>query len=708
MVPIVHPKEPLPEPFTRSLTAPWQIPPFDLLTPEAAEKAVKTLLTEAEAAVRHAQEAVAANQPLTWRDWYAPLDEALERLWALWGLIAHLHSVLDTPAWRACHNALLPEISRFWSVVGQDPLLYAGLKHLAQSSDELTALQRRTLELELRDRRLAGAELPDAIRPSYLAIEERLAQLSAKFSENLLDATNAVVEYRASEAELAGLPETVKAMARAAAQAEGRPGWKFTLQMPFYLPVMQYAEDRAWRARCYRAYSTRASEFGPPERDNGPILTEIVALRQEAVQLLGFPHYAAWSLTPKMAQSVEEVRAFLERLAQAARPVAERDKETLEAFARDELGLTTLEAWDIAYASEKLRQAHYGYSEEHLRQYFPLDRVLAGLFALIERLYGVCFEAVVVPTWHPEVTAYRLDRQGETVGYLYLDLFSRETKKGGAWMNDAKSRHRHPEGRLDRPVVYLVCNFAPPTPSQPTTLTHDEVLTLFHEMGHGLHHLLTEIDERAIAGLNRVEWDAVELPSQFFEFFAWEWEVLQTLTAHVQTGEPLPRELFEKLTAARFFQAGLQAVRQIEFALFDLRLHSELGLIPDAEGKHRVRIDEVLALLDEVRQTVAVFIPPAWHRFPHSFSHLFAGGYAAGYYSYKWAEVLAADAYSAFLEAAERTGSVIDPATGKRFWREILAAGASRPAHDSFVAFRGRPPQIEPFLHLTLGVSPAG
>jgi len=703
MTPITHPPIDPPVPFIRSLTSPWQIPPFDILTPQAAEEAFVALRSEAEQAVTRSREAVEGGALLTWENWFVPLDETQEQLASLWGLIAHLHSVLDTPEWRSLYNQLLPQISRFWSEVGQDPLLYAGFKRLAEHPEALTPHRQRLLTLTIRNRKLAGAELADADRPRYLAIEERLALLGAKFSENLLDATNAVVEYRKNEEELAGLPESVKEMARAAAEQEGRSGWKFTLQMPFYLPVMQYAEDRAWRERFYRAYSTRASEFGPPERDNGPILTEIVALRQEAAQLLGFPHYAAYSLAPKMAESAEAVRAFLAELAQAARPLAERDKAELETFARDELGLSALEPWDIAFASERLRKARYGYSEDSLRQYFPLTQVLAGLFALVEQLYGVRFEPVGVPTWHPTVTAYRVDQAGETLGYLYLDLFSRETKKSGAWMNDAKSRHLHLDGRYDRPVVYLVANFAPPTPTQPTTLTHDEVLTLFHEMGHGLHHLLTEINERGIAGLNQVEWDAVELPSQFFEFFAWEWEVLQTLSKHVETGEKLPRELFEKMTAARFFQAGLQAVRQIEFALFDLRLHSELGITADGSGRHQVSVDEVMALLDEVRQEVAVFIPPHWHRFPHSFSHIFAGGYAAGYYSYKWAEVLAADAYSAFLEAAKETGSVIDPATGQRFRREILAVGASRPAHESFVAFRGRPPRIEPFLHLTLG-----
>ncbi|WP_438438013.1 M3 family metallopeptidase [Hydrogenophilus thermoluteolus] len=699
-------KTPTSDDLTPLLTH-WQFPPFDALTPERATAAIRSALATAQVAVTQAKRAVqTTNAALTWAEWYAPLDEALERLGALWGVVAHLHSVLDTPEWRAVYNELLPEMTRFWSELGQDPDLYAGMKRLLAQAPDLNAWRRRALELEVRDRLLSGAELPETARPRFLAIQERLSALAAKFSENLLDATNAYSELVTDEAQLAGLPETVRAMARAAAERDGASGWKFTLQMPFYLPVMQYAEDRAWRARFYRAYATRASEFGPPEQDNGPILTEILALRQEEAQLLGFPHYAAYSLAPKMAPSPEAVRDFLADLARAARPYAERDKAELERFARDTLGVSPLEAWDIAFASEKLRQAKYAFSDDELRQYFPLPKVLDGLFALITRLYGVTFEEVVLPTWHADVRTYRLDKAGETVGYLYLDLFARETKKGGAWMNDAKSRHRHLDGRVDHPVVYLVCNFAPPVGDKPTTLTHDEVLTLFHEMGHGLHHLLTQVEEREIAGLNHVEWDAVELPSQFFEFFAWEWEVLQTLTAHVETGETLPRALFDKMTAARFFQAGMQTVRQIEFALFDFRIHSELGVAATPEGRHDVALDDVMRILDEVRAEVAVFTPPQWHRFPHSFSHIFAGGYAAGYYSYKWAEVLAADAYQAFLEAAETRGSVVDPTVGERFWREILAVGASRPALESFVAFRGREPKIDALLALTLGSQP--
>ncbi len=705
----------------------WELPPFAAMTPEAARTALRTRLAQAQAAVVSAQAAVrraleilpaeeatatagdtsdapqtpTPEQPLTWRGWYEPLAEALTRLYEVWGLIAHYHSVLDTPEWRAVYQELLPEITRFGSLTAQDETLYAGLKHLAQTlpDSERTAERLRVLELELRDRRLAGAELPPAHKPRYLEIQEQLSALSAKFSENVLDATNAFAEYAPEESALAGLPEHALQLARALAEKDGKRGFKLTLQMPSYLPVMQYAHDRALRARLYRAYATRASEFGPAALDNGPVIEQILALRHEEAQLLGFPHYAAYSLAPKMAESVEAVAAFLRELAHAAKPYAERDYEELQRFAWDTLRLRPLEPWDIAYASERLRQARYAYSEEEVRAYFPLPKVRSGLFALLERLYRVRFTPIDAPVWHEGVEAFALERYGETLGYLYFDPYARDSKKGGAWMNDARTRHRRSDGTLERPVVYLVMNFSPPVGNTPSTLMHDEVLTLFHEMGHGLHHLLTQVEERDIAGLNRVEWDAVELPSQHLEFFAWEWEVLQQISGHVDTGEGLPRALFDKMTAARFFQAGMQTVRQLEFALFDLRIHSEL--VPRAG---RVPIEDVISVLDDVRREVAVVQPPAWHRFAHSFSHIFAGGYAAGYYSYKWAEVLAADAYAAFLEAARETGTVLDPVTGERYWREVLAVGSSRPASASFEAFRGRAPRIEPLLALTLGI----
>jgi len=539
-------------------------------------------------------------------------------------------------------------------------------------------------------------------------MQEELSGLAAKFSENLLDATNAYAEWVTDEAGLSGIPPDARAAARAAAEKDGKPGWKFTLHHPSWLPVMQYADDRALRARMYRANATRASEFsdavddgGKAKWDNGPLIGRILALRSEEAALLGYRDYAEVSLVPKMADSPEEALAFLRELGAKAKPFAERDLAELKTFAREELGLDPLEPWDIAWASEKLRMRRYAYSEQEVKQYFPEPRVLDGLFNVIRQLYGVEVAPDEAPVWDENVRFFRIEKDGELIGQFYLDLYARDTKRGGAWMDSARSRNRHADGGMTTPVAWLVCNFPGPVDGKPATFSHDDVLTLFHETGHGLHHLLTRADELAVSGINGVEWDAVELPSQFMENFCWEWDVLSMMTAHVDTSEALPRTLYDKMIAARNFQSGMQTVRQIELALFDLLLHRGTA---DASGD--VPVEQVLALLDDVRREVAVLFPPVWHRFPHSFSHIFAGGYAAGYYSYKWAEVLSADAFAAFEEAAEesnQTGgttrrSLLDPDTGERFWREILAVGSSRPAIDSFVAFRGRAPSVDALL----------
>jgi oligopeptidase A len=443
----------------------------------------------------------------------------------------------------------------------------------------------------------------------------------------------------------------------------------------------------------YHAYVTRASEFGKPEWDNTALIAEILRLRRELAQLLGFASYAEYSLEPKMAESPRQVLDFLEELAARAKPYAGRDLEEVADFARGELGLAQLQAWDLAYVSEKLRAKRYAFSDQEVKQYFPETRVLPGMFQLVERLYGLRIEPAQAPVWHPDVRFYSIrDRAGALVGQFYADLYARPSKRGGAWMDEALTR-RLKEGSVQTPVAYLNCNFSAPVGGKPALFTHDEVTTLFHEFGHGLHHLLTRVDYLGVSGINGVEWDAVELPSQFMENFCWEWDVLAPMTAHVGTGAPIPRALFDKMLAAKNFQSGMQTVRQLEFSMFDLRLHSEVdastGLVP---------IERVMALLDEVRREVAVLIPPAWHRFPHSFSHIFAGGYAAGYYSYKWAEVLSADAFEAFEEAGAGKGTLLDRATGERFWNEILAVGGSRPAIESFKAFRGREPRVDALL----------
>ena len=667
------------------------LPRFDRIEPAHVRPAIDALLTESRALVA---QLTTGAVPATWKDFVAPLNDGIERLSRAWGIVGHLHSVNDTPDWREAYNALLPEVSRFYAELGQNLALFAQYKALRDSADyaSLSAAQRRIIDNELRDFRLSGAELPEAQKPRFQAIQEEQAALSAKFSENLLDATNAFAEYVNDESELAGLPNDVIQAAREAAEKEGKNGWKFTLHMPSYLPVMQYADSRRLRAALYRAYVTRASEFGPPALNNAPLMRRLLELRQEEAHMLGYANFAEVSLTPKMAESVEQVLAFLRDLAAKARPFAEKDLAELREFAAKTLGLPVLEAWDYAYAAEKLRQARYDFSAQEVKPYFTEPTVLAGLFRAIETLYGVRITPDTAPVWNVDVRFFRItDATGQRVGQFYLDLYARETKRGGAWMDEAIARRRLPDGSVQTPVAYLVCNFARPVGEKdgcplPATLTHDEVETLFHETGHGLHHLLTRVDELGVSGIRGVEWDAVELPSQFMENYCWEWSVIETLSAHIESGAPLPRALFEKMRAAKNFQSGMQMLRQIEFSLFDMLLHSRFDPAAGEEG--------ILQLLEAVRREVAVVSPPDWNRFANSFSHIFAGGYAAGYYSYKWAEVLSADCYAAFEEA----GNPFDPTTGKRFLDEILAVGGSRPAPDSFRAFRGREPRVDALL----------
>ncbi len=667
------------------------LPRFDAIRPEHVDPAIRGLIAENRALI---ERLVAAPEAPTWDGFVVPMTEAGERLGRAWGIVGHLHSVNDVPEWRDAYNALLPEISSFYADVGQNLALFEKYRALHDGPEYATLhpVRRRILDHELRDFRLSGAELPDAQKPRFKAIQEELSALAAKFSENLLDATNAHAEWIEDESALAGIPDDVREAARAAAEKAGRSGWKFTLQMPSYLPVMQYADDRELRARMYRAYATRASEFNDAALDNGPLIGRILALRTEEARMLGYANFAEVSLVPKMADSPAEVLAFLHELAAKAKPFAERDLQELQAFARADCGLEVLEPWDVSYVSEKLRQSRYAFSEQEVKQYFPEPKVIEGLFSVIRQLYAVDILPDEAPRWDPDAQFFRIERDGELVGHFYLDLHARETKRGGAWMDSARSRYRGTAG-MQTPVAYLVCNFPGPVGGKPATFTHDDVLTLFHEAGHGLHHLLTQVDELAVSGIHGVEWDAVELPSQFMENFCWEWDVLQGMTAHVDSGEPLPRALYDKMIAAKNFQSGLMTVRQLEFSLFDLRLHSELEPVDGVVDHARV-----LALLDEVRREVAVIIPPAWHRFPNSFSHIFAGGYAAGYYSYKWAEVLSADAFEAFEEAGAGRGSLLDPVTGARFWREVLAVGGSRPAIESFKAFRGRAPRVDALL----------
>ena len=654
------------------------LPRFAQIKPAHVAPAIDALLAEARAAV-----ALAELAPPAWEAFVTPLEDANERLGRAWGLVAHLHAVLDSPELRAAYNENLPKVTQYWTELGQNLALFEKYRALraAPAFAALSRERQRIVDNALRDFRLGGAELAPEAKLRYAQIQDELARLGAKFAENLLDATNAWSLLVEDERRLAGLPADALEAAR---QPEGH-GWKFTLHMPSYLPLMQYADDRALREEMYRASATRAAEFGNPELDNTPIIARLLPLRHEAARLLGYASYADVSLVAKMADSPAQVLGFLEDLAVRARPHAERDLDELRAFAREALGLDRLEAWDVGFASEKLRQKRYAFSDQQVKQYFPEDAVLAGMFRLVERLYDVRIQRASAPVWHEDVRFFDLrDARGTLVGQFYTDLYARDTKRGGAWMDDARGRRRL-DGAVQTPVAYLNCNFPRPVGGKPALFTHDDVLTLFHEFGHCLHHLLTRVDELGVSGIAGVEWDAVELPSQFMENFCWEWDVLAHMTRHVDTGEALPRALYDKMLAAKNFQSGLAMLRQIEFSVFDMRLHCDFD--PAARRS-------ALELLQEVRAQVAVMIPPDYNRFPNSFSHIFGGGYAAGYYSYKWAEVLSADAYGAF----EESHSVTDAQTGARFRDEILAVGGSRPAAESFRAFRGREPDVAALL----------
>ena len=657
------------------------LPAFDEIRPEFVTPAMDVLLAEADAAL---ERAVGPDVAPDYDAMSAVFTVATERLSRAWRAVEHLTGVADTPELRAAHAENLPRITEFFTRQGADERLYAKYRAVDAGADaaRLGPVRRKALANWLRDFKLGGADLRGAQKARYAAIQERLAELSRQFSEHVLDATDGYSLF-VPETDLAGVPADAIAVARAAAEAEGREGCKLTLHFPSYLPVMQMCRNRALRETLYTAYVTRASEAGPAERDNSPVIRELLELRQEEAELLGYRNFAELSLVPKMAGSPAEVVAFLRDLGRRARPSAAADLAELREFAAQELGLADLQGWDVPFASERLKEARYAFSDEEVRQYFTLPKVLEGLFRIIETLFEVRIVASTGPAWHESVGFYRIERNGTLVGEFFLDLYARAGKRPGAWMDDARSRWLRADSHaLQTPVAHLVCNFAAPVNGRPALLTHDNVITLFHEFGHGLHHMLTQVEELGVSGISGVEWDAVELPSQFMENFCWEWDVLQQLTEHVDTGAPLARPLFDKMLAARNFQSGMQTLRQVEFALFDMLIHSE----PGAAGR-------VQATLDAVRAEIAVLVPPAFNRFQHSFSHIFGGGYAAGYYSYTWAEVLSADAFSAFEESG-----VLDLDTGRRYRREILEVGGSRGALDSFKAFRGRAPSIDAML----------
>lgn len=693
---------------------------YAAIKPEHIAPAIEQLLGTARDAV-----SVAANPelPVSWDAIVTPLDDASEPLWRAWSVVGHLNSVVNTPELRDAYNAMLAKITEFSTWVGLHVGLYSQYQRLHQcpNFENWSPARKRVIELALRDFKLSGVELQGEARTRYAEVSDQQSQVSQKFSENVLDATDTwslVIEDRKR---LDGVPENVIASLKDSAAER----WTLNLKLPCYLPVMQYALDRELRQTLYKAYATRASEQGAKEFDNSALIEQALSLRAEESKLLGFKHFADLRLQTRMANSDLEVTDFLRQLAQRAKPFAERDLIELKAYAKTELGLSDLEPWDIAFASECLREARYAYSDDDVKQYFTEPRVLSGLFAVVHTLFNVELKTCEVNGWHPDVRAASVhNAKGETLGYLLMDLYARPAKQGGAWVDSERNRRKLETSnerqatteaqatsaqkgvgqrpKVQTPVVYLTCNFARPQGGRPALLTHDDVITLFHESGHALHALLSEVDEPGASAFAAVEWDAIELPSQFMENFCWEWSVLQRLTSHVDTQAPLPRELYDRMTAARNFQSGMQTVRQVEFSLFDMLVHNR---------SHGLSIAEVLTQLDQVRDEVAVIRPPSWHRFPHSFSHLFAGGYGAGYYSYKWAEVLSADAFAAFEEAAARAANdahatgqalegtgALDADTGERFKREVLAVGGVRPAADSFKAFRGRAPQIDALL----------
>jgi len=661
------------------------LPQFSQIKPEHIVPAIEELLADARATV---EKVLADNSLYTWNNLIAPIDAVEDKISRAWSPISHMNSVTNNDDLRDAYNECLPKLSEYSTEMGQHDALFKAYTGIAESDSyaRLETAQQKIIQNSLRSFRLSGIALDDEKKAQYKDINLELSQLTSRYEENLLDATNDWSKLIKKKAGLAGLPESALQQAKQTAEMEGEKGWMLTLQFPSYLAVMTYADDRQLRADMYKAFSTRASELGADTNwDNTQIMDSLIALRHKKAQLLGFNNYAELSLATKMADTPEQVTDFLEELAEKSLPQAKQDLADLTAFTTEHYGINKLFAWDIGYFSEKMRQHAYDLSQEEVKKYFPAPKVLSGLFKVVEKLYGLQIsEEQGVDTWHEDVRFFQiLDKTGELRGKFYIDLYARAQKRGGAWMDDCVGRKKTADG-LQIPVAYLTCNFTPPTANDPALLTHDEVLTLFHEFGHGLQHMLTQVDHLGVSGINGVEWDAVELPSQFMENWCWEKEALDLISGHYQTGEALPEALFNKMLAAKNFQAGMLMVRQLEFSLFDFRLHQEY------DPENGARVYEVL---DKIRQQVSVMVPPAFNRFAHSFSHIFAGGYAAGYYSYKWAEVLSSDAYSLFEEQG-----IFNQAAGLAFLENILETGGSENAMDLFIKFRGREPKIDALL----------
>jgi|TARA_R110000851_G_scaffold332391_1_gene508362 oligopeptidase A len=666
-----------------------QLIDYERITPELIEPAIDELI----AGARQCIETIAdPATPAQWDTLIEPHEAYSAKLGRAWSVAGHLNAVVNTPALRDAYNRCLPKITEFSTWVGLHRGLYEQYQRLYKSPHykTLPAVRQRIIELALRDFRLGGVQLEGSARERYAALSDEEARISQKFSENCLDAVDEWHTLVTDPDQLAGIPADVVSAAARLAKENEQSGWRFTLQMPCYLPVMQYAQDRALRETLYRGFGSLASEQGDTRFDNTQAIEQLLNLRAEEARLLGYPNYAQLSLETRMAESPAQVLSFLQDLAQRAKPYAQHDLAQLKAFAVEYDHMTALEPWDIPFLSERLRESRYDYSEEEARQYFPVQKVLAGFFEIVGQLFNVAFKPATLPLWHSDAQAYEVQLDGNRCGYLMLDLYARQGKQSGAWVDSERARQRDND-TLVAPVIYLTCNFPAPQDNQPSLLTHDDVITLFHESGHALHALLSRVDDPGASAFSNMEWDAIELPSQFMENFCWEWAAIQKLSGHIEDNTPLPHTLFNKMTAARNFQSGMQMVRQIEFSLFDMLIHNhDSGL----------NIEQVLDTLNQVRNEVAVLFPPAWHRFPHTFSHLFAGGYAAGYYSYKWAEVLSADVYAAFEEYAQSHGlaDTLSADVGTRFVDEILSVGASRPAQETFRAFRERDPKIDALL----------
>lgn len=657
------------------LNAVEELVAYEKISAEHIVPALEFLLKDAKTLI---EQLISLENP-TWDSFVEPMEYGTSRLWRAWNVVNHLNNVQNTEEIRAAYNTMLPQISEFSTWLGLNKDLFNQYKKL-HDSDEFQGLNKtrqRIISEALKDFKLSGVELEGKDKERYAEISEQMAMTSQQFALNALDATDKWSYTTEDADEVAGIPE--QALAAASELADGK-GWTFNLKMPSYLPVMQYAKNQALRERMYKAYATIASEQGDPQYDNSSNIETILKLRTEVAKLLGFKDFATMQLEKRMADSPIEVIDFIRDLAARAKPFAQKDMAELETFARDELGMDKLEPWDLAYVSEMLREKKYAYSDEEVKQYLTEDQVMNGCFAMIEQLFSVKFEPIEAETWHKDAKVYALKEGDKLLGHLYTDLHARSGKQSGAWVANERTRHLHGDN-LITPVVYLTCNFAAPQGGKASLLRLDDVVTLFHEMGHALHALLSKVDEPSASPFASVEWDAIELPSQFMENFCYEWPVMQKLSRHQESGEPLPRELFDKIVAAKNFQTGMQTVRQLEFALFDMLLHQQLK---------QLTIEDVLKQLDEVRQEVAVVIPPSWHRFPHNFSHIFAGGYSAGYYSYKWAEVLSADAYSYFEENANEESGTLNPASGEHFKNTVLAVGGSMPAAEFFEKFRGR------------------